>query len=137
MTSKYSLYRLTSPFRSKAQLDLRESRQGQTLDTFAGEFEEGPMRSAVTAFLWDFLREIALVPDFKPGASDSLSKLHGLHVDDIRDDILDPITTRCGIDVSGMSFKGYDLSKIDTSLDVYRFVMEVASRRETSGSSAA
>lgn len=129
MTNKYRLYRIIYPFSSKAQWDLKESRRGHTLESFTDEFEQGPMRSAVAAFLWDYIRrELALVPDFKPAASDSLSKLYGLHFDEFWDDILEPLFARCGIDVNGMSFEGYDPSKIDTLIDVYRFVTEVASR---------
>jgi hypothetical protein len=128
MVSKYDLYRAIAPFRSKTQLGLRDSRKKESLESFTRSFEQGPLREVVALFLWNYLREFALVPDFKPSVNDSFSKVYGLHTDELVDDVLDPITTKCSIDVSGMSFKGYDLSTIDTPADVNRFVMELASK---------
>lgn len=129
MINKYKLYRMIYPFGSKTQMNLRESRKDQNLESFTRSFETGPFRETVAVFLWNYLRdELALVPDFKPEVNDSFSKLYALHTDELWDDVLEPITTKCGIDVSGISFKGVDFPAIDTPADVNRFVMKLASK---------
>lgn len=134
MINRYDWYRVAFPFRSKMQRKLRQDREGESLDSFTKSLGEGACRDVVASFLWDYIRdEVALVPDFKPAANDSFSKLHGLHTDDLRDDLLDPLTAKCGIDVTGMDFRGQNLSLIDTPADVNRFISALAVKQQNGG----
>ena len=127
MIDRYAWYRVAFPFRTKTQRKLRQDREGESLDSFTKSLEEGPCRDIVASFLWKLIRdELAFIPDFKPAANDSFSKIYGLYTDDLQDDILDPLTSQCGIDMSGMDFRGQDLSLIDTPAEVNRFVSRPA-----------
>lgn len=130
MIDRYDWYRVAFPFRTRTQRKLRQDRERESLESFTKSLEEGPCRDVVASFLWKHIRdELAFVPDFKPAANDSFSKIYGLHTDDLRDDILDPLTSQCGIDTSGMDFTGQDLSLIDTPADVNRFISRLATSR--------
>lgn len=130
MIDRYDWYRVAFPFRTKTQRKLRRDREQESLESFTKSLEEGPCRDVVASFLWKHIRdELAFVPDFKPAANDSFSKIYGLHTDDLRDDVLDSLTDQCGIDTSGMDFTGQDLSLIDTPADVNRFISRLATSR--------
>ena len=134
MIDRYDWYRWAFPFRTKKQRKLRQNREGESLESFTKSLDEGPCRHVVAAFLWKHIRdELAFVPDFRPAANDSFSKVYGLHIDDLRDDVLDPLTDQCGIDTSGMDFAGQDLSLIDTPADVNRFISGLATSRQNDG----
>ena len=132
MIDRYDWYRFAFPIRSRAQRELRRIRRDESQESFAQSLGNGPCRDAVASFLWDYIRgELAFVPDFKPGANDSFSKLHGLDPDELRDDVLAPLADRCGIDVTGIDFTGQDLSMIDTPADVNSLMSALVIKQQT------
>lgn len=96
------------------------------VDAFARSLEGGDRRLEIARFLWKILREEALVPDFRPGADDSLSKVYAMGPEEVRDDVIDPLLAKLGLSVGGINFAGFDFSSIATPKGVGRFVMQVA-----------
>ena len=47
--------RLLFPLRSRAQLRLRDQRKDRNFESFASDFEDGPFKTGVVRFLWDYL----------------------------------------------------------------------------------
>ncbi|MBM5812409.1 MAG: hypothetical protein FJ191_10665 [Gammaproteobacteria bacterium] len=132
MIDKFAVYRFTAPFRSRLQERLRGERLNVDVDAFARGFEDGqhPERPRL---LWELLREVAFVPDFRPDPDDSLSKVYAMGPEEVRDDVIEPLLAKLGLSVIGIDFTGFDFSSIVTPKDVIGFVMKVADAQNVEG----
>ncbi len=49
--------------------------------------------------------------------------------EEVRYDMVDPITEQLGLDLSRYDFQGFDFASLETPSDVARFLMNLASER--------
>ncbi|BBF68395.1 hypothetical protein [Sphingomonas bisphenolicum] len=124
--NRFALYRFIAPFRSRLQSRLREERLNVDADAFANRMEAGGRSSEIAHLLWGMLREEAFVPDFRPEPEDSLSKVYAMGPEEVRDDLVEPLLDRLGLDVEGIDFKGFDFALIATPRDVAQFMLKIA-----------
>jgi len=127
MTDKYALYRVLAPFRVKRQKVLREARLGVTLQEFQSEIGAGDLKNAAAEYLWERLREIAFVPDFRPSASDDLGETFALSPDSVRDELVEGLVDHLGINTEHIDFSGFSFTSIENPRDIVDFVQKVAS----------
>jgi hypothetical protein len=104
------------------------------LDSFVSGFGVGDRPSEIARLLWDMLRDLAFVPDFRPDSGDSLSRVYAMGPEEVLDDLIEPLLAKLGLSVSGIDFTGFDLALIDTPMDVVRLMVKVAEAQNGVGS---
>lgn len=130
--NKYTLYRFLSPFRSRHQKRLREERLDVDIDTFAQGFEEG-LHPDVPRLLWELLRDVAFVPDFRPDPDDNLVRIYAMGPEEALDDLIEPLLDKLELSKSKIDFNGLDLSSLNTPRDVASLIAKVANARHGQG----
>ena len=101
-----------------------------TFEVFSQRIEPGPRHDEVTRCIWDYLRnEQAFVEDFRPDPVEDLAEVYAMGPEEVRDDLIDPITERLGLDLSRYDFKGFDFRSLKTPSDVARFLMSLAGEK--------
>ena len=125
--TKSSFYRFAFPFRSRRQKRLRAERKHVTWEVFSRGIEDGSRHDEITRSLWDHLRNNqAFVEDFRPLPEDDLAEVYAMGPEEVRDDLIDPITEKLNLDLSRYDFKGFDFASLKTPSDVARFLMSLA-----------
>lgn len=102
------------------------------VDAFARTCEDG-QHPEMPRLLWELLRELAFVPDFRPDPDDSLAKVYAMGPEEVRDDVIEPLLARLGVSVSGIDFTGFDFSSVVTPKDVMAFVMKIVDAQNCEG----
>ena len=114
------------PFRSQLQKRLRAERMRVDAATFAQELGMDERNPELSRALWEILREESFVPDFRPKADDSLPKIYSLGPEEVRDDLIEPLLDRLGLNVAGIDFRAVDFTSVVTPKDVGNLVMRIA-----------
>lgn len=115
------------PFRSRLQRRLRQERLNKDLTDFTLRLGDGPHIAEISKCLWDKLREVAFVPDFRPDIDDNLMDIYAIDGEEVRDDLVEPIVEVLGIDTSNMDFSNLDFSSISTPKGVAGLLVRIAS----------
>ena len=126
MIDKYAVYRVVAPFRSKRQRALREARLDVSLEEFKSEIGTGELRNRAAAYIWERLREIAFVPDFRPSASDDLADTFGLDSESVRDELVEGLVDHLGVRTEHVDFTGFSFNSLENPRDIVDFVQKVA-----------
>lgn len=130
MREKYRLYRLLYPLRVRRQTALRDARSGISADDFGSKMGSGRLRTIISAYLWDRLRELAFVPDFRPSGSDNLGEIFALSPASIRDEVVEGLIDRLGLKTEHLDFTGFNFSSLQTPSDIADFVERVAALQD-------
>lgn len=126
MTDKYRTYRVLYPLRVKRQHALREARHDASLAEFQTEVGTGPVRIAAAAYLWERLRELAFVEDFRPSSSDDLGDVFALSPDSVRDEVVAGLVEHLGLRSEHIDFTGFSFASLRNPRDIVDFVESVA-----------
>jgi hypothetical protein len=122
---KYAICRFLAPFRSSLQRRLITERPEVTADTFQRDLGGAGKQERVAAFLWNRLRDLAFVPDFRPLPGDDLLKIYALGPEDVRDDIIEPLLDHLGIAPGDIDFAGFDFAALATPKSIFDFARTV------------
>lgn len=87
----------------------------------------------IAAALWELLRDRAFVADFRPDPDDDLAKVFAMDPEIVRDEVVDEILTKLGLNVSGIDFTGFDFASVATPRDVVAFLTTVADAQNNEG----
>lgn len=133
MADKYRLYRSLYPVRAKRQSALRAERLRFSLPEFQSEIGQGTLRDPAAVYLWERLRDMAFVADFRPSASDDLGEVFALSPSSIRDDVVDGLIDHLGLRSEHIDFAGFSFASLRTPRDIVDFVekMEALQDRPT------
>ena len=128
--SKFGIYRFLAPFRSRRQMRLRERREDLTWEVFSLGIKPGPRHDEITRAIWDNLRkEQAFVEDFRPDPQDNLAEIYAMGPEEVRYDMVDPITEQLNLDLSLYDGRGFDFASLKTPSDVAIFLMSLAGEK--------
>ena len=128
--TKYSFYRFAFPFRAQRQRRLRENREDVTWEVFSRGIVVGCRHEEITRSIWDHLRDSqAFIEDFRPLPEDGLAEIYAMGAEEVRDNLIEPISDMLNLDLSRYDFKGFDFAALKTPSDVAQFLMTLA--RET------
>ena len=123
--NKFGIYRFIFPFRYRLQRRFRLERINHDMYDFERQLDIGYDHRQVARTLWDALRSVAFVADFRPSYDDDLAALYAMGPDEVRDELIDVILNALSIDVSGINFSHVDFGTIKSPKDVANFIVNV------------
>lgn len=126
MSDKYSLYRALYPVRVTRQNALREARLDVSLHEFQSAIGPGHLRRLAAAYLWERLRELAFVADFRPSVSDDLGEVYALSPESVRDDVVSGLVDHVGLQTEHIDFTGFSFSALNSPQQIVDFVERLA-----------
>lgn len=129
--NNYILYRFLFPFRSRRQDRLREERMDVDVNSFASALtRKGKRHNEIARLLWNAMREVALVSDFRPAPDDSLADLHAMGPEEVLDELIEPLLDQLGLSVEGIDFAGFDFDSVKTPGDIANFMHKVVNAQD-------